>query len=396
MTQHKFFRKVRRERFKKYKIVKESENNFNFKESKVFLELLKYEKRKRSRFNKLKLNCNKKRKSINFENQQCIQRKPLDLPKNIGFDLNLKDTEELIKKTNKLQVLIGQRVNHKKLKNISTDGLLLLVSIIDKTLKLFRQKRNFREMDFGYNPKYGIKKDNEKLKYLLLESGYWNYFGIKKPYSIDSKEENYFLSIKSSNKLEMKEIVSVRKFINEKVDFIVNEEIREYFDDAISEAMANTIEHAYIKDTPNRTKGKWWLCGYYGKQKNYLEFSFRDYGVGLRSTLNYRKGERVKNFLRDLKAEKRDSELIKLAVNDQLPKYKQKKNNKEARRGYGFKRFKKFAKENGLDSEMLIVSGKGKYNYSIENALENERIEELSENVDGFLIRWKIYLNKKD
>ncbi len=61
-----------------------------------------------------------------------------------------------------------------------------------------------------------------------------------------------------------------------------------------------SVEHGYIEKTENRKKGKWWLCGHYDKKENYLEFSFRDYGVGLRKTLEYNSDDKVKSFFRSI------------------------------------------------------------------------------------------------
>jgi hypothetical protein len=155
-----------------------------------------------------------------------------------------------------------------------------------------------------------------------------------------------------------------------------------------------SVEHGYIKDTPLRQKGKWWLCGHYQKETNSLEFAFRDYGVGLRETLEYNSNESIKSFLRSIQHKiKSDAEIISLLVNDELPKYK---DNKDKVRGYGFKKFKEFAKNIGYKCEMKIISGNGKldYRYLPKCKTEEENLTEMDFEILGFLISWKIYLGE--
>lgn len=289
------------------------------------------------------------------------------------------------------------RIDLSQMKTISINGLLYLVSEID----ILQSRKDMNRFNFSkvfkYNAKFGPSKNNIKLRYLLDKIGYWEYFGIKTPYKVDSSIENeYFLSIQTDTLSKSQYVAQLRDFIYEKVHFIKSEAIQDYFDDAITEAMANSVEHGYIKETPFRTKGKWWLCGHYEKKKDYLEFSFRDYGVGLRSTLEYNADNMVKSFMRNVRTTvtKSDAQIIKELVNNKLPKYKDKK---DKIRGYGFKKFKEFAQNIGYNCEMKIISNHGKYDYRYfaYNGTEEENIETLNFDVKGFIISWKIYLGDK-
>ncbi|WP_193220878.1 hypothetical protein, partial [Aliarcobacter butzleri] len=253
------------------------------------------------------------------------------------------------------------------------------------------------EKGFKYNNRYGINQNNEKLKYLFLKIGFWDYFRIKQPYKISRDAENeYFLKIQTDVEAKTKYVAELRNFMTDIVPFIKNETIQEYFEDALTEVMANSVEHAYIDNIPYREKGKWWLCGHYNKNNNCLEFSFRDYGVGLRRTLEYNTSEVIRKFIRELGYKfQNDSEIIKLLVNDKIPKYK---NKKDKIRGYGFKKFKEFANNIGYNCEMKILSGKGKYKYTY-NTHTKESKEELGKldfDLGGFLINWKIYIENGD
>ena len=382
------FRKYRRKRFKRYKQLEQSRTKFV--KFNGWKKLKKYEKKK---------------KSLHYKHVQEIEKNRLKkqpnkpgkivLPANINFRNHINNIKELMLEFQDSMKLSSTaiRIDLSRLNNISINGLLYLISEIDILENKKSKKRFNTTRDFKYNPKYGVNKVNNKLKYLLHAIGYWDYFGIKKPYSIDeTTKSEYFLSIKSDIISKSYYVAELRDFISEKINFIKNEEIQEYFDDAITEVMANSVEHGYIKKTSFRKKGKWWLCGHYDKNLNYLEFSFRDYGVGLRKTLEYNSDNKIKSLYRTLtNAQNSDADIIKLLVNDKLPKYK---GNKDRIRGYGFKRFKEFAKNIGYNCEMMIISGNGKYNYSYlpHTGKEIEKLTNINFNVRGFLISWKINL----
>jgi len=385
-------RNYKRRKFKRYKQLEQS--SIKFIRFIGWEKLKKYEKKKKSLHYKSVKNIEKNRLLKQKDKAGLIS-----FPSNIDFKEHIDNIELLISKFKYSMKLSSTiiRIDLSKLNNISINGLLYLISEIDILQNKKSKKRFNTTREFKYNPKYGVNKNNKKLKYLLYAIGYWEYFGIKKPYSIDETTKNkYFLSIKSDIISKSHYVADLRDFISEKVNFIKNEEIQDYFDDAITEVMANSVEHGYIKKTSFRTKGKWWLCGHYDKNSNYLEFSFRDYGVGLRKTLEYNADDKIKSLYRTLtNTHTTDANIIKLLVNDQLPKYKGKK---DKIRGYGFKRFKEFAKNTGYDCDMSIISGNGKYSYSYNNTTEKEleTLTDINFNIRGFLISWKIYLGENN
>lgn len=363
------------------------EAGINFQRPRNWTKLKKYENRKNRKF------LNDNNSNSNLKNKQ----DKLTLPAIIDFGSNLKNIKNLLEEIKLYKKLShsNTKIDLSKLNNISINGLVFLISEIDKIQNHKKlSKTNFHH-GFKYNNKYGINKSNEKLKYLLYKVGYWNYFSIKKPYKINEDIKNeYFLSITTDVLSKSSCVADLREFIGNKVDFFQTDIIQDCFDDAITEAMANSVEHGYIIDTPNRTHGKWWLCGHYDKQNNYLEFSFRDYGVGLRKTLEYNADDKIRSILRGVgNTIKKDSEIIEILVNDKLPKYKSKK---DKLRGYGFKQFKQFASNIGYDCEMKIISGSGQYVYSHESGMsDKEVLTNMDFEIDGVLISWKIYLEGK-
>lgn len=373
------FREYRRRKWKRYKQLKSQ--NLKFKKCVDWLKIKKYENKKRAKYLKSHTNNN--------------IDKMLIIPSNLDFKTNINDVKLLTDRVKQyLQLSYHHtRIDLSQLNTISINGLMYLISKIDTIQNRKAQTRFNLISKFKYNPKYGLNKNNDKLKYLLYKIGYWDYFGIPKPYEINSTlDEEYFLSIKSDTISKSEYVAELREFISKKVHFLKNDIIQDYFDDAITETMSNSVEHGYIDQTSYRVKGKWWLCGHYDKNNEYLEFSFRDYGVGLRRTLEYNSDNGVKSFFRSImNTNKSDSEIIKLLVNDKLPKYKGKK---DKVRGYGFKKFKEFAQNISYDCEMKIVSGNGRYDYKhyAVSGNDEEILTDMNFKIDGFLISWKIYL----
>ncbi len=386
-------RKIRRRLYLKYKFL--IEKNISFQRVKNWKKISRYEQYKSKLFSKRLLE--KKTKTIKkkthpFKRYIKLGSK-LDFGKNVD---NIKKMNEEIKNNMKLNKA-AIRINLSKIKEISINGLLYFLSNVD----LLDNSRTYEKYninkDLKYNKKYGINPNNEKLKFLFLKIGFWDYFNIKNPYVISNTTENeYFLKIQTDITANTRYVAELRNFMTSIVPFIKNDVIQEYFEDALTEVMANSVEHAYIEDLPYREKGKWWLCGHYNKTNNCLEFSFRDYGVGLRKTLEYNSSETIKKYIRQIGHHfSDDSKIIQLLVNDEIPKYK---NNKNKVRGYGFKKFKELANNIGYNCEMKIFSGKGKYSYIYDINTKNgkEELGSLDFDLGGFLINWKIYVDNGD
>lgn len=379
----------RRELYLKYKNL--TEKGFKFKRCNDWRKILKYKNKKNRKF--IKLQKNKKNKTIV---DTSIHKPFIKLGSVIDFEKNINNLQKMntdfiaASKIHKSAI----RINLSQLKEISINGLMYFLSHVDMLNNSRLCDKFIVEKGFKYNNRYGINPTNEKLKYLFLKIGFWDYFSIRKPYSINSGTENeYFLKIQTDTEAKTKYVAELRNFMINIVPFIKDEVIQEYFEDALTEVMANSVEHAYIENLPYREKGKWWLCGHYNKINNCLEFSFRDYGVGLRKTLEYNTSEVIRSFIREVGYKfQDDSEIIRLLVNDQIPKYK---NKKDKIRGYGFKKFKEFANNIGYNCEMKIMSGKGKYKYTYNtNTKESkEDLGKLEFDLGGFLINWKIYIN---
>lgn len=392
-SNHKQKRNNIREKWLLYKGLES--NGINFDKPKNYHDLKKYTFRKRKNFKKLNDKLGRK----GHEHLEGHNRNIIHLEKNIDFEENI---ENIVKLTQDVRSHIRKyltlhfSIDHKRIDNISVAGLLYLVGQISKITEARFHDGNHHVV---FNNDHGLKNDM-RIRYLFDQIGYWKYFGIyNTPYKIDNSiKENYFLSIQTSTKSEMGLLNKIKAFINENVNFMQDKYELEYqFDDTIKEAMGNSIEHAY-PDTFNelgKQKGKWWICGHYDKKNNSIELVFYDYGVGIRESIKYNLGEKADRELFDRisDAYKNDADLIEMAINGELSKYK---NYSDHDRGKGFMRFKEFAKASDFDCELTVVSNAGKYkmSYNAQTKIESVKKSKLSGDIDGMLIKWKIDLKK--
>ncbi len=387
---------TRRKIYIKYK--KLEDKNIKFSKIKNWKFIKRYFNKRFIKYYKLKNRIDEKRLQIKKENnhRKSIHFPFIKLGSVIDFEKNINNLMKMnydfieAQKIHKAPI----KIDLSKIKEISINGLIYLISHVDMLSNSRAYNKFCVKRDLKYNHKHGLNPNNEKLKFQFLKIGFWDYFQIKEPYEVKVDTNNdYFLKIQTDTTVRTRYVVELRNFMTNIVPFIKDETIQEYFEDALTEVMANSVEHGYIKEVPYTNKGKWWLCGHYNNLNNCLEFSFRDYGVGLRKTLEYNTSDVIQKFFREIGYKlKSDAEIISLLVNNKVPKYR---NKKDKLRGYGFKKFKEFANNIGYNCEMKILSGKGKYKYSFDATSKEgtERLEDLDFNLGGFLISWKIFID---
>lgn len=384
---HKQKRRISRQRW--LRLSKKRKEDKGFIVGSKYLKLKKYELKKQK-----KVHTNRQR----FKGLEGKNDGKITLPENIDFANNIQGILDVKTTVNKCIRAIEKgthpqiKIDHSNIKIISVGGLLYLVGQISKISKVINT-------GLRYNKNLGLNKNNERIKYLFYKIGYWNYFGIKRiPYKIhdDNIKSSYFLEIHSSNEWKPEFLNKMRNFVGQETNFFQGDYEKIYqFDDIVKEAMGNSLEHAYPKDFNEfgKDQKRWWVCGHYDKQENCLDLVFYDYGVGIRRSMKNNLGEDAEIHLFDKVTDKfkDDADLIELAINGDLSKYK---NYKERDRGKGLKRFKNFAKECGYNCELVIVSNKGKYKFCYNHTTKQEETfkDKLKREIDGMFIKWRIKL----
>ena len=400
MTTHQQLRIHRRKRWKKFLAYADDTTILaSIKVGKEYETLRKYEKRKKQRYE------TKKRQTRNstlnqhipstipiFNNHgRLVIPSPLDFENNIG---NIGKLTQLIDKHINSSDS-KKMIDHSHIKSISIGGLLYLVGQMSK---VFYRPQGFQKKT-KYNKRNGLKSD-DRIKYLFYKIGYWKYFDIHKPYPLPAIKDNYFLQMQTNTKPDFEYLNTIKDFIKANVDLIPEDSYKiEYqFDDAVKEAMANSTEHAYPDsfDEQRRKKGKWWICGHYDNLTKSLEIVFYDYGIGMQESTKRNLGEDAKRAFWDKARDKvkSDGEIIAIAVDGELSKYK---NYKDHDRGKGFRRFKEFAKGTNYNCILTIASDKGKYKYEYDSVKKQETIStsKLPHKIEGMLIKWALTIKRK-
>ena len=164
----------------------------------------------------------------------------------------------------------------------------------------------------------------------------------------------------------------------------INAELRSGLFDSVSEAICNTINHAYPEHILNdpMSEKKWWM---FAQQHNSnLEIVVYDLGVGIPNSL--RSKPELKEWLisRITKHRKKDSYLLSVAIESprtvtRLPY-----------RGKGLPEMLQFAQGRGVGG-FIIYSQRGQYGYDA--AKKMHIVNDLTSLVKGTLLRWSIPLD---
>jgi len=364
-------KKLKRKRWLIYR--KLITNNVNFKKPKDYKKLKRYFSAKRK--NKIEIEI-------------------LNLPAHINLQKNI---NEMIQFTDNVKKLSNYpipriKINHKLIKEASVGGIIYILGQVDYLVNI---RVNSNNSKLSYSKKSGLPND-EKLKYIFYKIGYWDYFKISKPYKITKEtEDKFFLKIHTDTMSKFTLLNDLKFFIKERTNILDDYEIEYKFDDAVKEALGNTLEHAYPIDfnQKGKTKNKWWACAFYDKNEKFLEVIFYDYGVGIRESIkrNLNK-EADRNLLDKIKDEiSHDGKLLEIALKGTLSKYK---GYKERDRGKGFKRFNDFARTIRYNCNLIVISGNGMVKITY-NKQEEFIVKKFNGKLDGMLIKWQIFLKEK-
>ncbi|MBT9100020.1 hypothetical protein KFZ76_20165 [Methylovulum psychrotolerans] len=173
----------------------------------------------------------------------------------------------------------------------------------------------------------------------------------------------------------------VSKFKNLLHSINFNEEIQSGLFESLSEAVTNTIQHAY----KNSEQKMWWLFAQ--KKGDFFEIAVCDLGIGIPQSL--RKKPAFKEFVdKPLQhyRNRKDTYLLQVAVGSS------RSSTKLPHRGNGLKDMLEFAKTHELGG-FRIFSAKGGFSYNSSNS-EESRKDYLTD-INGTIVQWHISLDSR-
>lgn len=262
-------------------------------------------------------------------------------------------------------------IDHRDMQFATKEALLLIVSEIERCISIKGHK---------LKAKYKLFPKNEEIQELLEKIGYWSYFNIKTKKHFNKQNSKLFLKIISDKKVSGEKIGNLIEFFEEMVFFDI--QTRDKFADAMTEAAANTVEHAYSKKQDIETIDKWWLTASLNKQTNEISFVFYDQGLGILNTLeSAQKSIKFKRLIAGWAEEKLSKGgILKRLLTTNLSQYK------SDRRGNGLMSFKNFIDE--VESGELTI-----YTDDVSYSAVSDNIVSYSDSIEGTLIVWKIQVN---
>lgn len=293
----------------------------------------------------------------------------IKIPSTLDFN---NDQEKVIKLLDKIHnTILGNKkfvIDHRDMKKISKESLLLLTAEIERCSVLSGKR---------LKPNYKLFPKNLYVQQLLNEIGYWKYFNMHSKKNRNFIDNNLYLKITSD------EFVSGRK-IGELIEFFetilyFDSDIKDKFSDALMEAAANTVEHAYSSNN-GMCINKWWLTASLNKEINEVSFVFYDQGDGILNTIERtNKGIKFRRLIDDWIniSGYSKGDILKKLVTTNLSQYK------DNRRGNGLISFKSFIDE-VEDGELSITTDNFTY------FAKEDIIKEFRNKFNGTLIAWKI------
>lgn len=325
---------------------------------------------KRTKRNKRKRQLNKtyktRNKKYNYQYDNKKNEYKIDTPKDFSIMNYPEKTIEFF--NNVLDILKNN--NHNKVtlsfildnvENITIDAIMYFIALIKNTKHLHGTK--------GTYPK------NEDAKKILINSGFLTYVRSKTK-NLDIKSNNN-IQIRLSNKSNNNRIVcrEINSTIMKRYD--IEKKKLTFLYDIICEMMINTNEHAYNKQT--FLAANWYI--YVDLKEDKVCFSLLDTGMGIPNTVHKNFREKIMSM-----GNKNDSELMLSALNGEF-----KTATKQHFRGKGLPKFTKYNKMGKL-SNFKLVSGKGKIEF--DNNIEDYKITELDNKLEGTVYYFEIDINK--
>ena len=330
--------------------------------------------RERRRLKRLKNKSKSKASHNSSKNNFRTERINIIVPATLDLEDN---RDKLIELINRIQdVLLNGKnfvIDHRKMENITKEALLLLTAEIERCTTI---------MGIKLKAKSKFLPKNSYIKSLLRKMGYWDYFNLNpEKYCIgEGNGSELYLKIVGDTQVSGEKIGSLIQFFEKLICF--DAPTKDKFSDAMIEAAANTVEHAYSVDQETQNIKKWWLTASINKATNEISFIFYDQGLGILNTLESQKKyiQLQRLFLKWIKARLSKGELLHKLMTTNLSKYK------DPRRGNGLISFKTFIDE--VESGELTI-----YTDNVSYSAIADEIKNYDDNLEGTLITWRINVN---
>jgi hypothetical protein len=305
-------------------------------------------KRKNKEYNPFKTFTGRQKKRQN----QIVN---IPAPQDFSFIGNTEKTLEYFE-TAKQQLKKGFSVNFdiSEIKTLTTDTIALQIAKI--------KNDKFR----SNNAIYGNAPNDQDLKELFLQSGFYSYVQSKTP---RKSVGNKLIHKITENKVEPK--IAKEACISGLMHTFGNDEIFDPLYDILIEVMQNTNNHA------GETRGKydWWLHVYNDPLSQTSKYTFLDLGVGIFESLP------VKSFKRKIGEALRlshNSDLVKPLFNGEI-----KSRTRKPERGKGIPQVYQSSQHPAFKRFYLVSN-----NVLVD--MKNMKINKLNNNFSGTLFYWEL------
>lgn len=315
-------------------------------------------------------------KSKSFISTIRFKRKSISAPQYIDFynHHNYLKTVAFFRKLKKEVEKNKISINFDETTIITASAMICFLSEIDILLKMSPFKS--KAITFKH-PKH------EKIESILKQVGFYELVDKKHRVTKEFDDVSYW-NYASGAKSEPQRTQAAMAEIESKIGRTAKRKLYKGF----SEAMANSVEHAY--DDVDKSNGalqtKWWAFA--GVHKDSLIVVICDKGIGIPNSLPIKWGRELINKTLDLLSIKtyNDSTLIKAAT--QMGKTRTNQNN----RGKGLSDVLSIIKQFKVGN-LSIFSNKGYYRYYGENGTTIDKLTEHGLSMCGTIVEWSIPLD---
>ena len=226
---------------------------------------------------------------------------------------------------------------------------------------------------------------DENIKRLLIEMGYFELLGLKRPDSLAPRKSMTFLPFVRSG-IDERNPGKLAKSLRHSIEEVVGKKIKKQFlFEGLSEAMTNVAQHAYPEHDRFKLQ-QWWLSASYDDEGRSLSVTFYDQGEGIPRTLP---SSKIFEQIKAAFSVWSDSQKIEAA----MEVGRSATNRKE--RGKGLKNFIEFARTH-REGRLSIFSLRGRYRIEWKRdgnqIFETTNRQDHENSIGGTLIEWSVKL----